>query len=106
MQYVHAWLGTNNVPIFRRAFADYAVVDFAVRVVTWLEILEIVFFNSATENVSSCVAIAIFASARVWSCCILVKIAALACADFTLASYPSVFKVMDDIQVSLNTLAK
>ena len=42
----------------------------------------------------------------VWSCCVSVNNAGLACVYCTLAGYPSVFEVLDDLQVYLNTLAK
>ena len=45
-----------------------------------LDISEIVFVSSATNVLSACVAVARFARVRVWSCSILVKSAALACA--------------------------
>ena len=82
------------------------VASFAVRIETWVESSAILFVNSATDVLSACVVVEIFASARVWSCCILVNRAALACADFTFAAYPLVFEVLDDLQVSLNALAK
>ena len=53
---------------FRRSFSDCDVSSFAVRVATWLDSSEIVFVNNATEVMSYFVAVAIFASARVWSC--------------------------------------
>ena len=90
----------------RRAFSDCAIVSFAVRVATWIDISEIVFVNSATEVVSACVAIAIFDSARVWSCYILAKIAALVCVACTFDTYTLVFEVLDDLQVSLKAWAK
>ena len=90
----------------RQAFLDCAVMSFAVRVATWLKSSKIVFVNSATEVLLACVAVAIFASARVWSCCISVKISALACAACTFAAYPLVFEVLDDLQVSLNDREK
>ena len=77
-----------------------------MRVKTWVEISAIVFVNSATNVMSAFVDVAIFYTAMVWSCCILVKNFALACADFTLAAYPSLFEVLDGIQVFLNALAK
>ena len=77
-----------------------------VRVETWVEISAIVFVNSATNVMSAFVDVAIFYTAMVWSCCILVKNFALACADFTLAAYPSVFEVLDYLRFSLNTLVK
>ena len=51
-----------------------------MRVATWLDSSDIVFVTSATDVLSACVAVARFASARVWSCCISVKSAALDCA--------------------------
>ena len=83
---VRAWLVVNDVPIFRRLFLERAVASFAVRVLTWVESSDIVFVNSVTKVLSACVAVAIFASARVWSCCILVKSSALACAARTFAA--------------------
>ena len=99
--------GAKQCPNFsRRVFSDCAVASFAVRVATWLDSYKIVFVNSMTEVLSDCVAVARFASARVWSCCILVKSSALACAACTSDAYPLVFEVIDDLQVSLNTQAK
>ena len=92
--------------VFRRAFSECAVASFAVRIATWIESSEIAFVNSVTEVLPACVAVARFSRARVWSCCILVKIAALACLACTFAAYPSVFEVLDDIQFYLNALAK
>ena len=71
-----------------------------------LDSSKIVFVNSVTEVMSACVAVARFASTRVWSCCILVKSAALAFADCRFAAYPSVFEVLDGLQVSLKARAK
>ena len=91
---------------FRQAFSDCDAASFAVRVATWLESSKIVFVNGTTKVMSAYVAVARFASARVWSCCILVKSSALACAACTSDAYPLVFEVIDDLQVSLNTQAK
>ena len=85
---------------------DYTVSSFAVRVAAWLDSYEIVFVNSATKVMSEFVAVAIFASARVWSHCILVKSATLACAECTFTAYPSVFEVLDEFWVSLKARAK
>ena len=82
------------------------MASFAVRVETWFESSKIAFVNSATEVLLDCVAVARFASARVWSCCISVNSSALACVDCTFAAYPLVFEVLDDLRVSLNALAK
>ena len=88
--------GTNDLPIFfRRAFWDCAVVSFAVRVASWLDSSDTVFMIRETEVLSDCVAVVRFASARLWSCCILVKISALACAECMSAAYPLVFEVLD-----------
>ena len=65
---------------------------FAVRLVTWDDSSAIVFVNSAINFLSDCVAIARFASAMVWYCCILVNNAVLDCEDCTLAAYPSFSK--------------
>ena len=91
---------------FRRAFLDCAVAVFVVRVATWLESSEIFFVNSATNVMSACVAVTSFDSVRVWSCCISVKSAALACTACTFSAYPLVFEVLDDLQVSLNARSK
>ena len=91
---------------FRRAFLECAVDSFTVRVATWVDISDIVFVNIATEVLSDCVAVARFASTRVWSYCILVNSTALDCDDFTFSAYPLVFRVLDDLWVTLNALAK
>ena len=73
--------GVDRCPKFSsQAFSDCAVASFAVRVTNWLNSFEIIFVSSATNVLSACVAVTRFASARVWSCCISVKSAALACA--------------------------
>ena len=92
---------TQKSNCFRQAFSDCAVAIFAVRVATWLDSSKIVFVNRATKVLPDCVSVAIFASSRVWSCFILVKIAALYCAACTFAAYPLVFDVLYDLQVSL-----
>ena len=92
--------------VFRRAFSECAVASFAVRIATWIESSEIAFVNSTTKVLSACVAIARFASASVWSLCILVKSATLACAGCTFAAYPLVFEVMHYISVSFIALVK
>ena len=66
----------------------------------------IVLVKSTTDVLSACVVVAIFANAIMWSCCISVNNAALACADCTLAAYPLVFQVLEDLRVSLNALVK
>ena len=68
-----------------------------MRVFTLDDSSAIVFVNSATNIISDFVAIVRVASAMVWSSCILVNNAPLARADFTLAEYPSVLEVLDDI---------
>ena len=68
---------------FTRVFSDCAVASFAVKVATWIDISDIFFMSSATDVLLDCVAVAIFASARVWSCCISEKSAALDCAACT-----------------------
>ena len=66
--------GAKRCPdFFRRAFLDCDVASFAVMGATWLDSSEIVFVSRATEVLSSCVAVARFASSRVWSYCISVK---------------------------------
>ena len=85
---------------------DCVVASFAIRVATWLNSSDIVFVDSATKVLLDCVAVARFSSAMVWPCCILVKIAVLACVSCTFALYPSVFEVLGDILVSLNVQAK
>ena len=85
---------------------DCDVASFAVMVATWLDSSEIVFVSRATEVLSSCVAVARFASSRVWSYCISVKSATLACAACTFAAYPLVFEVFDDLWVSLKDQTK
>ena len=97
----HAWPGTNDVIIFPDG-NYWIALSFAVRVATWLDSSDIVFVNSATEVLSACVAVARFARARVWYCCILAKRAPLDCVACTFAEYPLVFEVLDDILVSLN----
>ena len=77
-----------------------------MRVETWVESSVIFFVNSSNDVLSACVAVAIFANAMVWSQCILVNNAALACTDCTLAEYASVLEVLDDLRVYLNALAK
>ena len=97
----------NNVQIFWEGrFVITPVTSFAGRVATWVESSAIVFVNIVTNVLSACVAVARFTSAMVWSCCISVNNAALACVDFTLAAYPSVSEVLEDLRVSLNTLVK
>ena len=71
---------------FSRELSDCAVASFAVRLETWIDSSDIVFVGSATDVLSYCVAVARFASARVWSYCISVKSAALDCAAFTFAA--------------------
>ena len=105
MMSVLVW-GQTMSRFFRRVLLECAVSSFAVRVATWVEIYEIVFANSATEVLSYCVAVAIFARARVWSCCISVNSSTLDCADCKSAAYLLVFEVLDDLWVSLNALAK
>ena len=73
MNDLRARLGPNDVPIFKRAFSDCAVASLVVRVDIWFESSVIVFVNSATNVLSDCVAVARFASARVWYCYILVN---------------------------------
>ena len=63
------------------------------------------FVRSATNVLLAFVVVAIFASTIVWSCFISVNNASLTCADFTLAAYPLVFKVLEDLRFSLNALA-
>ena len=95
--------GAKQCPVFfRRTFSNFAVTIFVFRVANFLKSSEILFVNSATEVLSACFAVTRFASTRVWSCCILVKSAALAYADCTCAAYTLVFEVLDDIWVSLN----
>ena len=77
-----------------------------MRVVTWFDSSAIVFVNSATNVLSSCVAVARFSSAMVWSWYISVNNDALVCVDCTLAAYPSVFEVLDYLWFSLNALAE
>ena len=98
--------GRARFRFFSGAFSDCAVASFADRVATWLDSSEIVFVSSATNVLLAYVSVAIFASARVWSCCILVKSAAMTCAACTFAAYPSVFKFLDDLQVTLKARAK
>ena len=94
--------GAKQYPdFFRRAFSVCAVACFGVRVANWPKSSDIVFVNSATEVLSACVAVAIFSSANMWSCCILVKSTELACAVCKFAAYLSVFEVLDDLWVSL-----
>ena len=87
-------------------FSDFSVASFAVRVVTWNDISVIVFFNSTTNVLSTCVAVVRFANSMVWDCCILVNNATLARLDCTLDAYPWVFEGLDDLWVPLNALAK
>ena len=94
--------GRTMSRFFRQALLDCAVASFVVRVATWLDISDIVFVNSVTDVLSACVAVARFTSARVWSCCLLVKSATLDCEACTIDAYPLVFEVLDDLLVSLN----
>ena len=91
---------------FIQAFLAYVVASLEVRWATWLDISDIVFVRITTDVLSTCVAVAIFASARVWSCCISVRSSALACAACTCAAQPSIFEVLEDLWVSLKTRAK
>ena len=104
--HVRAWLGLNDVPIFQTFFLECAVLSFAVRVETWVESSVIVFVNSATQVLLACVTVSIFTSTRVWFYCISVNSAALTCEDCTFDAYPLVFKVLNDLWVFLNDLAK
>ena len=72
-----------------------------MRLEAWVEGSAIVFVNNETNVLLDCVAVAIFVSAKVWSCCILVNNDALDFADCTFASYPLVFEVLGDLRVSL-----
>ena len=82
-----AWPGPNNVPIFPDRRSQIALLRFfAVRVATWLNSSDIVFVRSTTNVMLACVAVERFASARVWSCCISVKSAALDFAACTFAA--------------------
>ena len=76
----------------------------AVRVSTLLESSNIVFVNSTTEVQSDWVAVVIFASARVYYCCIWVKIAALPCVACTFAAYTLFLDVLDNLWNSLKAL--
>ena len=89
-----------------RAFSSCAVVSFAVRWATCIDSSDIVFMRSATDVLSACVAVARFASARVWYYWILVKSATLACAACTCDTQPLVFEVLEGIQVSLKSQVK
>ena len=73
---------------------------------TWDDISAIVFINSTTDVLSACVSVVRFFSATVWSCCILVNNATLACVYCTFDAYPSLFEILNDIRVSLNALAR
>ena len=89
-----------------RAFSACNVASFAVISATWPDSSEIVYVSSATDVLSACVAVTRFASARVCSCCILVKISRFACAACTCAMYPLVLEVLEDLLVSLKDRAK
>ena len=89
-----------------RAFSACAVARFAVISANWLESSEIVFVSRATDVLSACVAVAIFTSARVWSCCMSVNSSAFAYAACTCAPYPSVLEVLEYLLVSLKARAK
>ena len=91
---------------FIRAFSACAVASFAVSSATCPGSSEIIFVISATDVLSSCVAVTRFASANVWSCCILVNSSEFSCAAFTCATYPSVLEVIEDLLVSLKARAK
>ena len=71
---------------FTQAFLACDVASFAVRVATWLDSSDIIFVSSVNVVLLACVAVARFFSARVWSYCILVKIAALDFASCTFAA--------------------
>ena len=86
---------------FIRAFLACDVASFVVRWAIWLDSSDIVFVISATDVLSDCVAVARFASTRVWSFCVSVKSSALAYAACMFSAYPLVFEVLDDLQVSL-----
>ena len=108
MAYQCPWsAGAKRCPdLFRQVFSDYAVASFAVGVFTSDDSFAIAFVNSATNVISACVAVVRFASAMVWSCCILVNNAALVSAYFTLAAYPLVLEVLYYLWISLNALLK
>ena len=99
-------LDTQCPDLLRRVFSDCSVESFAVREVTSIVRSAIVLVKSTTNFLSVCVAVARFANAIVWSCCITVNNAVLACADCTLAAYTLVFEVLEDLRVSLKDIAK
>ena len=78
--------GLTMSQFFSQKFSDCAVASFTVRVATWIDSSEIASISSKTYVMLACVAIAIFASSRVWSYCISVKSAPLACAACTFAA--------------------
>ena len=77
-----------------------AVESFAVIFPAWLKSSKIVFVSCATYVLSAYVEVARFASARVWSCCILVNSSAFFCAACMCATYPSVLEVLEGLLVS------
>ena len=79
---------------FIREFPACTVASFAVISATCPDISETIFVSSMTDVLSACVSVVRFASARVWSCCILVKSSAFACEAFTCDTYPLVLKVL------------
>ena len=104
------WIGNLHWPNYVCISQDRRFLiapSLALRWGWWLELIAPRFFflNIATNVLSACFAVAIFASAVVWYCYISVNNVALACAYFTLVAYPSVFKVLEDLRFSLNDLA-
>ena len=91
---------------FIRAFLACAVASFSVSSATWLDSSGIVSVISATDVLLACVAVAIFASVRVWSCCILVNSSSFAFAACTCATYPSVLEILEALLVSLKAQSK
>ena len=91
---------------FIRTFSACVVASFAVSSATWLDSSETVFVRSVTDFLSACVAVARFASARMWSCCISAESYAFACAACTCATYSSVPEVLEDLLVSLKARSK
>ena len=83
---------------------DLHLYTLPTKYLSGVESSTIVFVNGATEVLLACVSVARFTSARVWFFYILVKCDVLACVDCTFEAYPSVFKVLDDLWVSLNAL--